>query len=142
MSIKPKTPVDLALPFLKDLNHLLIMTVEPGFGGQKFMEDMLPKIKTASDYIKENNLPCLIEVDGGINEETGRKQWKRELMCWWRGMPFLGRITLHRHWLPLKPFKFFQFGFQLSFVFCLLVFNDGWPVLRGWVCFKVYTHFE
>ncbi len=47
------------------------MTVEPGFGGQKFMPEMLPKIKELKSFIKEKNLSCKIEVDGGINKETG-----------------------------------------------------------------------
>ena len=72
MSIKPGTPAKLALPHLKDLNLILIMTVEPGFGGQSFMDDMLPKIREIAGYIRENKLDCRIEVDGGINAETGR----------------------------------------------------------------------
>lgn len=72
-SLKPKTPASAILPFLKDLHHVLIMTVEPGFGGQSFMADMLPKITEISNYIKTNHLGCLIEVDGGIDAETGRR---------------------------------------------------------------------
>lgn len=71
MSIKPKTPASAALPYLKDLNVILIMTVEPGFGGQSFMADMVPKIREISAYIRQNNLNCKIEVDGGIDERTG-----------------------------------------------------------------------
>ncbi len=70
MSIKPRTPGQLALPYLKDLSVILIMTVEPGFGGQSFMADMIPKIKEISEYIEKNNLECKVEVDGGINSET------------------------------------------------------------------------
>ncbi len=70
MSIKPKTPASLAFPFLKDLNLILVMTVEPGFGGQSFMPDMLPKIKELSAYIQKNHLSCQIEVDGGIDPNT------------------------------------------------------------------------
>lgn len=70
-SIKPKTPASAILPYLKDLHHILIMTVEPGFGGQSFMADMVPKIREIAAYIQSNNLRCLIEVDGGIDTATG-----------------------------------------------------------------------
>jgi len=70
MSIKPKTPASAALPYLKDLNVILIMTVEPGFGGQSFMADMMPKVKEISDYVRANKLDCRIEVDGGIDPAT------------------------------------------------------------------------
>ncbi len=72
MVIKPATPVESVLTYLKDIDQLLIMTVEPGFGGQKFMEDMLPKIRKAREVIDEQNLGCDIEVDGGINKDTIR----------------------------------------------------------------------
>ena len=49
------------------------MSVEPGFGGQKFMEDMLPKVSYLRHQIDENNYSCLIEIDGGINNETYQK---------------------------------------------------------------------
>ena len=70
-SIKPKTPASAILPYLKNLHHVLIMTVVPGFGGQSFMSDMLPKIREISNYIKTNKLDCKIEVDGGIDTKTG-----------------------------------------------------------------------
>jgi ribulose-phosphate 3-epimerase len=73
MSIKPRTPARLAIPYLKDLNVILVMTVEPGFGGQAFMPEVLPKIKEISDYIKKHNLSCKVEVDGGVDPETGLK---------------------------------------------------------------------
>ena len=71
VSLKPKTPASAVLPYLKDLHHVLVMTVEPGFGGQSFMPDMLPKIEEIATYIKRNDLKCLIEVDGGIDVSTG-----------------------------------------------------------------------
>ena len=70
MSIKPKTSVEEILEFLPLLDVVLVMTVEPGFGGQSFMEDMLPKISYLRKIIDNNNYNCLIEVDGGINVET------------------------------------------------------------------------
>ena len=72
ISIKPNTPIDVLIPFLKDLDLVLIMSVEPGFGGQKFMDNSIDKIKTLREIIDENEYDCLIEVDGGINEETSK----------------------------------------------------------------------
>lgn len=69
LSIKPKTPPEEIKEFLPYLDLVLIMTVEPGFGGQKFMDDCAKKIK----YIRENSKENLvIEVDGGINENTAK----------------------------------------------------------------------
>ena len=73
LSIKPKTPASAALPFLKDLHLILVMTVEPGFGGQAFMPDMMPKVREISDYIRKNRLDCRIEVDGGIDSTTAKQ---------------------------------------------------------------------
>src|SRR6056297_894998 len=64
LSIKPKTPVSKILKYLKTLDLVLVMSVEPGFGGQKFMEKSLPKIKKLRKRIDAENLNCLIEVDG------------------------------------------------------------------------------
>lgn len=72
LSIKPNTPIQKILPFLYSLDLVLIMSVEPGFGGQEFMGEMLNKVIYLRDYIDRNNIKCLIEIDGGINEETGR----------------------------------------------------------------------
>lgn len=72
ISIKPKTSVSVLLPYLSSVDLVLVMSVEPGFGGQKFMENSLDKIKFLSEYKKKNNLNYLIEVDGGINLETAK----------------------------------------------------------------------
>lgn len=69
MSIKPKTSADVVMPYLKDLDLLLIMTVEPGFGGQKFMNDCADKIPVIKKNAPEN---LIVQVDGGINAETAR----------------------------------------------------------------------
>lgn len=66
IAIKPKTEVDVVLPYLDQLAMVLVMTVEPGFGGQSFMESTMPKI----EKIREINKDIDIEVDGGINAET------------------------------------------------------------------------
>lgn len=73
ISIKPGTPASRVFPYLKDVNVVLVMTVEPGFGGQSFMVDMIPKIKEIAAYIQKNNLNCKIEVDGGIDATTGKQ---------------------------------------------------------------------
>lgn len=72
ISIKPNTPVDVLLPYLKDLDLILVMSVEPGFGGQSFQDSALNKIKQLKQLKQDNNYNYLIEVDGGINEETGK----------------------------------------------------------------------
>ena len=69
---KPRTPPQAVLPFLKDCDIILVMTVEPGFGGQSFMGDMMPKVKAIRGYIDAQNPACELEVDGGINPETAR----------------------------------------------------------------------
>ena len=72
MSIKPNTDVKVCDKFLDKLDLLLVMSVEPGFGGQSFIESALGKISYLRRAIDENNYNCLIEVDGGINNETGK----------------------------------------------------------------------
>lgn len=71
LALKPGTPAKAAEPFLDQVDNLLVMTVEPGFGGQKFMPDMLPKIALLSQWRAERHLPFRIEVDGGIDDDTG-----------------------------------------------------------------------
>ena len=72
MSIKPKTPTEVVIPFLKELDLVLAMSVATGFDGQGFMNEALGKIFYIKNYLTENNIDCLIEVDGGINNETGK----------------------------------------------------------------------
>lgn len=73
VSVKPNTPVDALLPYLKEIDVVLIMSVEPGFGGQSFMEDMLDKVRVLRKQIDSLGCSTIIEIDGGINEETGKK---------------------------------------------------------------------
>ena len=70
VTVKPNTPAEAVLPFLPAVDLILVMTVEPGFGGQHFMPNMLPKIETIRGYIEKNNSDCELEVDGGIDPET------------------------------------------------------------------------
>ena len=66
VSVKPKTPAEAVLPFLELCSMVLVMTVEPGFGGQSFMADMMPKVTAIRRYITEKGLDCEVEVDGGV----------------------------------------------------------------------------
>lgn len=72
ISVKPKTPAEAVLPYLPLCDLILVMTVEPGFGGQSFMQDMMPKLQAIRAYIDERNPGCELEVDGGINEQTAQ----------------------------------------------------------------------
>lgn len=72
VSVKPKTPVDDLLPYLHEMDLVLIMSVEPGFGGQSFMEDQLEKVRVLRKYIDERDLQVRIEIDGGINQDTAK----------------------------------------------------------------------
>lgn len=71
-ALNPATPFELVKPVMKHLDLLLLMTVNPGFGGQKFIPDVLNKIKQAKDFILKNKLKTEIEVDGGINPQTAK----------------------------------------------------------------------
>ena len=68
--IKPNTPASAVFPYLDKIDLVLVMTVEPGFGGQSFMADMLPKVKEIKDECKRRGIDMLIEADGGIGEAT------------------------------------------------------------------------
>ncbi len=72
ISIKPKTEVDAIIPLLPLCDLVLVMTVEPGFGGQKFMADMLPKVRQLKDYADANGLDYEISIDGGVSAENAR----------------------------------------------------------------------
>ena len=68
--LKPATPAEAVLPFIKDIDMVLIMTVEPGFGGQSFMADMLPKCAAVKAMIREHNPACRLQADGGVAPDT------------------------------------------------------------------------
>ena len=70
--LRPKTPAGAARPYLKACDMILVMTVEPGFGGQKFMADMMPKLRTLRDWIDQENPACELEVDGGVDPVTAK----------------------------------------------------------------------
>ena len=68
--LKPKTPAEAAIPYLEKSDLVLVMTVEPGFGGQKFMAEQMEKIRTLRKLLDSVNPGCLIEVDGGVDSRT------------------------------------------------------------------------
>ena len=70
ISLKPKSKIELILDHLENIDLILVMSVEPGFSGQKFMPEVLEKIKTLNQIIKDKNLNIDLEVDGGINFEN------------------------------------------------------------------------
>jgi len=70
IAVKPGTPIDPYLELLGEFDQLLVMTVEPGFGGQSFMADMMPKLRRASAAVKKAGIDVWLQVDGGINENT------------------------------------------------------------------------
>ena len=69
--VKPKTPADAIAPYLEMVDLVLVMTVEPGFGGQKFMADMMPKLRQLRQMLDKVNPSCHLEVDGGVDAVTG-----------------------------------------------------------------------
>ena len=68
--VKPRTPASAVLPFIDKVELILVMTVEPGFGGQKFMTDMMPKVQAIRGYIDAMNPACELEVDGCVDGDT------------------------------------------------------------------------
>jgi len=70
LSVKPGTPLEPYLEILREFDTLLIMSVEPGFGGQRFISEVLPKVATARRLVDSGELTVLVEIDGGVNEDT------------------------------------------------------------------------
>lgn len=68
--LKPKTPAEAAIPYLEKCDMILIMTVEPGFGGQKFLADQMDKVAQIREWLDDVNPECLVEVDGGVDAVT------------------------------------------------------------------------
>ena len=98
LSVKPGTPLDPYVDLLRHYDTLLVMSVEPGFGGQRFMPEVLDKVRTARRLVDTGHLNVLVEIDGGINERDhrGRRRGRRGLLrgrlrCLLRGRPGRGR---------------------------------------------------
>lgn len=73
LTIKPNTPAEAVFPYLPLCDMILVMSVEPGFGGQKFMPSALPKLQTLKAEIARQGLNCLLEIDGGINLDNAKE---------------------------------------------------------------------
>ena len=68
--LKPKTPAEAAIPYLEKCDLVVVMTVEPGFGGQKFMADQMPKVAQLREWLDDVNPECHLEIDGGVDTTT------------------------------------------------------------------------
>lgn len=75
ITLRPKTDVNLLVPYLKKADLVLVMSVEPGFGGQKFMSEQLEKVKFLKLYREQNKLNYLIEIDGGVTADNVQQCW-------------------------------------------------------------------
>ncbi len=90
LSLKPGTPVSAVLPYLKKIEMVLVMTVEPGFGGQSFMADMCDKLVELKNVCKAENLALHLQVDGGISERTVSKAASAGANCFVAGSAVFG----------------------------------------------------
>ncbi|MBQ7653454.1 MAG: ribulose-phosphate 3-epimerase [Clostridia bacterium] len=81
VSIKPATPAEAVFPFLDKVDMILVMTVEPGFGGQKFMADMLPKIRIIKEEIDRRKLDVILQADGGIGKDNMKALYDAGVRC-------------------------------------------------------------
>ena len=89
LALRPRTPLSRALKYLEQLDLLLLMTVEPGFGGQEFMSGLRPRSRQARRAIGESGRPVWLQVDGGINERTALTAVKPEPAPWsWAARSF------------------------------------------------------
>lgn len=87
VALRPITAASAILPYIEELDMVLVMTVEPGFGGQSFMDSQLDTIRQAREIIRKYNPACELEVDGGISPRPPRWWWRPGPMCWWPAPP-------------------------------------------------------
>jgi ribulose-phosphate 3-epimerase len=99
LSVKPGTPLEPHLELLRHYDTLLVMSVEPGFGGQKFLPDVLDKVRTARRLVDRGELTLLVEIDGGINEDTIEQAAEAGVDCFVAGsaVPRRQRAGTRRH---------------------------------------------
>jgi ribulose-phosphate 3-epimerase len=90
LSIKPGTPLEPHLETLKHYDTLLVMSVEPGFGGQSFMPDVLDKVRTARRLVDTGHLKLVVEIDGGINADTIEQAAEAGVDCFVAGSAVYG----------------------------------------------------
>ncbi|PMP68942.1 MAG: ribulose-phosphate 3-epimerase [Thermodesulfobacterium geofontis] len=103
VALNPHTPLDIIKYVLEDLDFVLIMTVNPGFGGQKFIKNCLPKIRELKKIIEEKGLNTLIQVDGGINSETAPEVIKAGARILVAGSAIFGKKDYAKAIEALKP---------------------------------------
>ena len=102
VAIKPNTPVEIAFPFLEELDMLLIMTVEPGFGGQKLLDNTLSKISLAAEKIASSGLSLVLQVDGGVTLQNIGKLASLGAKCAVAGSAVYGAGEPEQNILALK----------------------------------------
>jgi ribulose-phosphate 3-epimerase len=102
LAVNPPTPITSAQPYLSQIDILLIMTVNPGFGGQSFIPETLPKVQQAYAWRREQNLPFRIEVDGGINNETATECARAGADTFVSGTALFGQRQLKRAILKMR----------------------------------------
>ena len=102
--IKPNTPAESVFEYLDRLDLVLVMTVEPGFGGQSFMADMMPKVRAIKDECKRRNIDMLIEADGGIGSATISAP-RQALTFAWQEQPYSRLTTRRRRFRNYKRIK-------------------------------------
>ena len=90
LSVKPNTPLDDWLEVLRDYDTLLIMSVEPGFGGQSFMPEVLDKVRTARRLVDTGHLKLIVEIDGGISADTVEQAAEAGVDCFVAGSAVYG----------------------------------------------------
>lgn len=93
LSIKPATPAEAVLPYLDEVSLILVMTVEPGFGGQSFMEDMMPKITAIRRWIQEKASPARWRWTAASTPPPAKPALRPGRMCWWPAAPSSKRRT-------------------------------------------------
>ena len=90
LSVKPGTPIEPYLEILRDFDTLLVMSVEPGFGGQSFIPEVLSKVRTVRRLVDAGELTVLVEIDGGINAETIEQAAQAGVDCFVAGSAVYG----------------------------------------------------
>ncbi|HEV2782454.1 MAG TPA: ribulose-phosphate 3-epimerase [Actinophytocola sp.] len=90
LAIKPKTPLEAYIEVLRHYDTLLVMSVEPGFGGQRFIPEVLDKVRAARRLVDSGELSVLVEIDGGINEETIEQAAEAGVDCFVAGSAVYG----------------------------------------------------
>jgi len=99
IAIKPGTPLEPYKELIHQLDQLLVMTVEPGFGGQKFMHEVLSKIRQAREIIDEENPSCYLQVDGGSTQRPLSWHLRQALTLSWQAVRYLGLKILSRQFI-------------------------------------------